>query len=394
MRLPLRRPHLRMRLTLLYGGVFLLAGVLLIFLVYFLVTSNWPSRGEIPLRPSTAGSAAPGPGGRPLDQAGPLAQLLDRQRGRVLQTLLQQSIIALAITAAAAVGLGWMIAGRVLRPLHRITETAQRVAERNLHERIALQGPPDELKELADTFDAMLERLDVAFDSQRRFVDNASHEMRTPLAINRTLLEVALAAPDVQPELRVLHTTLLATNERSERMVDGLLILALSENRKIRSRKVDLSDAAAYAVELLAAEASAAGVAVQAEPDPAPTTGDPALLERLAVNLVQNGIRHNHRGGWVRVTTGPDEKVGWVELAVSNSGPEIPPYDVDELFEPFRRQGTHRTTSARNVGLGLSIVRSVARTHGGDAQATAREGGGLTVRVRLPHGEQSTLGGS
>jgi signal transduction histidine kinase len=389
MRLRWPRPHLRMRLTLLYGGVFLLAGVLMIFLVYFLVASNWPSRDVVPPRPSASSSTGPAtdPGDQ-LGEAGALGErfrdLLDRQRSRVLETLLKQSIVALAITATAAVGLGWMIAGRVLRPLHRITETAQRVAERNLHERIALQGPPDELKELADTFDAMLERLDVAFDSQRRFVDNASHELRTPLAINRTLLEVALADSDVKPELRTLHTTLLATNERSERMVDGLLTLALSENRKVRRRPVDLSDAAAYAVELTAAEASQAGVTVEANPDPAPTTGDPALLERLALNLVQNAIRHNHRGGWVRVDTGDGPREGWVELTVTNTGPEVPPYDIGELFEPFRRQGTQRTNSARNVGLGLSIVRSVARTHGGDAQASPREGGGLVVRVRLP----------
>ncbi len=370
-----------MRLTLLYAGLFLLAGVLLIFLLYFLVESNLPRGDLFDHRPP----AVSGP-----ETEARLAELSVFQerflqfRETVLDTFLRQSVIALAITTAAAVAFAWMIAGRVLRPLRRITETAHRVAERSLHERIALAGPPDELKELADTFDAMLERLDRAFDSQRRFVANASHEMRTPLAINRTLLEVALAYGDRTPELQALHTTLLATNERSERMVDGLLTLARSENRAIRRRPVDLADAAAYAVELTAAEAGAAGITLEAVPDPAPTTGDPALLERLALNLVQNGIRHNRADGWVHVTTGAGPAPGWVELTVANTGPEIPPYDVDELFEPFRRQHGRRNADDRGAGLGLSIVRSVARTHGGEAQATPRAGGGLVVRVRLP----------
>jgi signal transduction histidine kinase len=362
-----------MRLTLLYGGLFLLAGVMLIFLMYFLVESNLSGDPPVGIQQD----------GHTLELV-QLAERFRQLRTRVLDTFLRQSILALAITTVAAVAIAWMIAGRVLRPLHRITDTAQRVAERSLHERIGLQGPPDELKKLADTFDAMLERLDRAFDSQRRFAANASHELRTPLAINRTLLEVALAYGDLKPELRALHTTLLATNERTERMVDGLLTLARSENREIKRRPVDLADAAAYAVEVTAAEASEAGVAVEAVPDTAPTTGDPALLERLALNLVHNGIRHNHRGGWVDVKTGDGPMAGWVELTVTNTGPEIPPYDVDELFEPFRRQRGQRTANDHGVGLGLSIVRSVARTHGGDAQATPRAGGGLVVRVRLP----------
>jgi signal transduction histidine kinase len=384
MRKLLPRPHLRMRLTLLYGALFLLAGIMLIFLLYFLVESNLPRGDLFAPEPSASTPAGPGVGSNAhLEELALIRDRFGQFRAKVLDTFLRQSIIALAITTAVAVASAWMIAGRVLRPLRRITETAQRVAERSLHERIALHGPPDELKELADTFDAMLERLDRAFDSQRHFVDAASHEMRTPLAINRTLLEVALAYGDLKPELQALHTTLLATNERSEHMVDGLLTLARSENRETKRRPVDLADTAAYAVELTAAEASEAGIELDAVPDPAPTTGDPALLERLALNLVQNGIRHNHPGGWVRVTTGDAPAAGWVELTVANTGPEIPPYDVDELFEPFRRHGP-RTANDRGVGLCLSIVRSVARTHGGDATATPRAGGGLVIRVRLP----------
>ncbi len=388
----MRPPRLRVRLTLLYGGLFLLAGVMLIFLMYFLVESTLPRGDPLPPRPSATATTATGtgPDSHP-EEVGLLLERFRQLRDKVLDTFLRQSIIALAITTVAAVAFAWMIAGRVLRPLRRITETAQRVADRNLHERIALPGPPDELKELADTFDAMLERLDRAFDSQRNFVGNASHEMRTPLAINRTLLEVALTYGDLKPELQALHTTLLATNERSERMLDGLLTLARSENQEIKRRPVDLADAAAYAVELTAAEASEAGIALEAVPDTAPTTGDPALLERLALNLVQNGIRHNHHGGWVHVKTGDGPTPGWVELSVANTGPEIPPYDVDELFEPFRRLRGRPGANDRGAGLGLSIVRSVARTHGGDAGATPRAGGGLIVRVRLPKaGNQGT----
>jgi len=374
------RPSLRMRLTLVYGGLFLLLGTMLVALLYFLVQSSFPD-GEA-LSRGVAIAMADSERRAWLEL---LPNLIEEQRRRVLDTLLQQSMIALAVAVAAAVAAGWMMSGRVLRPLQRITETAQRVAEGSLHERIALQGPPDELKKLADTFDAMMERLDRAFDSQRRFVGNASHEMRTPLAINRTLLEVALAAEDVKPEIRALHTTLLATNERSERMLDGLLTLARSENRSIKRRPVDLSDAAAYAVEQTAHEASEAGVMLEATPDPAPTAGDPALLERLALNLVQNGIRHNHRDGWVEITTGYGDRAGCVELTVTNTGPEVPPYDVEELFEPFRRLNGDRTGGDRGIGLGLSIVRSVARTHGGEVRATPRPGGGLVVRVRLPH---------
>jgi signal transduction histidine kinase len=272
----------------------------------------------------------------------------------------------------------------VLGPVQRITETARRVADRSLHERIGLQGPRDEFKELADTFDAMLARLDHAFDSQRRFVANASHELRTPLAINRTLLELALVRSDLSVEMRQVVTTLIATTDRSERLLDGLLTLARSENEAVVRRPVDLSDVAAHAVEQTAGEASTAGVLVDADPDPAPTTGDPTLLERVALNLVQNGIRHNHDGGWVTVHTGAARQPGWAELVVANTGPVVPAYDVANLFEPFHRLAGERTGGDRGIGLGLSIVRTVVHTHGGEVHAEPRRDGGLVVRVTLP----------
>jgi signal transduction histidine kinase len=385
------RPTLRVRLTLLYGGMFLLAGSVLVAFLYLYVQRSLPSDNAAVARLSHSGQS----GCLRLGSGGCLsreqvAQIASAQRRQTLDLLLRESLLALGVVAAAAVGFGWIMAGRVLRPLQHITETANRVADRSLHERIALQGPEDELKELSDTFDAMLERLDHAFDAQRRFVADASHELRTPLAVNRTLLEVALANPDASAEeLRQLVRALFTTNERSERLVDGLLTLARSESQALKRRPVDLSDVAAEAVEQTAGEASRAGVAVHATPDPAMTLGDPVLLERLALNLVQNGIRHNHRGGWVKVTTAPSQQPGWVELVVANTGPTVAPYEVEELFEPFRRLNGDRTSQHHGVGLGLPIVRSVARNHGGEVSAVPRSDGGLAVHVRLPAGRNN-----
>jgi signal transduction histidine kinase len=333
--------------------------------------------------PGPTAPLAPRPGVRlsAADIAAIRAQL-DHRRSEILHSLVWQSLLALAVVAIVALVFGWLMAGRALRSVRHITDTARRVAGSNLHERIALDGPQDELKELADTFDAMLERLDRSFGAQRRFAANASHELRTPLATNRTLLEVAVARHRVPAELREVIDAVLAANARSELVLDGLLTLARSESQAIDRLPVDLSDIAAGAVEETAGEAAAAGVTVDAEPEPAPTTGDPVLLERLALNLVRNGIRHNQPGGWVAVSTrtaGP----GRVELMVGNSGPPVPPDQVSSLFEPFRRLGGSRTGQLQGAGLGLSIVRSIVQTHGGHLDAAARPGGGLLVRVSL-----------
>jgi signal transduction histidine kinase len=381
-----RRPTVRVRLTVLYGGLFLLAGSVLIALLYLLYENSYPSTNGAGAAILARLDATRTTSAVAKERAELVRQALEQQRGAALGSLLRQSLLALGLVAAAAVGLGWMVAGRVLGPVQRITETARRVADRSLHERIGLDGPRDEFKELADTFDAMLARLDRAFDSQRRFVANASHELRTPLAINRTLLELTVARTDLPAELRQVVTMLIGTSERSERLLDGLLTLARSENEAVVRRPVDLSDLAAHAVEQTAGEASTAGVVVDADPDPAPTTGDPALLERVALNLVQNGIRHNHDGGWVTVRTGAARQPGWTELVVVNTGPVVPAYDIEDLFEPFRRLTGERTGGDRGVGLGLSIVRTVVHTHGGSVRAEPRGGGGLVVRVQLPAG--------
>ena len=393
---------MRARLTMLYGGMFLLAGGVLTGLFYVIFTTNFPG-GHLAdgilvpngsasgLRP---GQLLPFRTGIQLSHADveAIRRELDQHRSRVLRSLVWQSLLALAVVAVAAVTFGWLMAGRALRSVRHITDTARRVAGSNLHERIALDGPRDELKELADTFDAMLQRLDASFDGQRRFAANASHELRTPLATNRTLLEVAVAQHRVPAELRQVIDTVLAANARSELILDGLLTLARSENQAIDRVPVDLSDVAAGAVEETAGEAAAAGITVDATPDPAPTTGDPILLERLALNLVRNGIRHNHPGGWVTVSTRRAAAPGLVELVVANSGPPVPPQQVETLFEPFRRLGGSRAAEPRGAGLGLSIVRSVAQTHGGYVTAYARDGGGLVVRVCLTTSAGSAAG--
>ena len=391
---------LRARLTLVYGGAFLLAGLVLVGVMYLLVRNRLGPRDRVFVREVT--ERAPGPSGTPFEQSVPtppagsgvaVQEYADQVKQAVvdydagtMEALLRYSIVAVFVLLLLAGFIGWLMAGRTLHPLQEITATARRASERNLHERIALQGPQDELKELADTFDAMLERLDQSFAGQRRFVANASHELRTPLAVSRTVLEVALGDPAASGDLRQVGRTLLATNERSERLIDGLLALANGDSELSLRVPVDLADVVAQTLDQVAAEAADREVSVASALAPAPATGDGVLLERLVLNLLQNGVRHNAPGGWVDVTTGTSPG-GGAEIVVANSGPVVPPYEVDALFEPFRRLDAERTGSDRGVGLGLSIVRSVARAHGGMAAAFPRDapdGGGLVVRVSLP----------
>jgi signal transduction histidine kinase len=375
---------IRTRLTVLYGGLFLLAGAALLSVTYVLVQHSLNGRTE---SSSTVSSdTGPGTGSQQNLTPGPRldAQYREQFRDDTLKSLLTQGGIALGGVGVVAVGFGWLMADRVLRPLHRITETARRVADRNLHERIALTGPRDEIKELADTFDSMLERLDRSFDGQRRFVANASHELRTPLAINQTLLEVAMGRPDAPPQVRDLGQTLLAVNARHERLIDGLLTLARSEQAVSVHDPVDLAQIARHVVE----QGKQGTVEMVTSLDPAPTSGDPVLLERVTQNLVQNGMDYNTVDGWVSVTTMTRGET--VELTVSNTGPVVPAYEIPGLFEPFRRL-RDRVTSGRGTGLGLSIVRSVARAHGGDVTAQPQDGGGLIVTVSLPLVPASSL---
>lgn len=385
---PLLRPTIRIRLTLLYGGMFLIAGILLLSIIY-LLTAQALNVGELPFKIVTGRVQATtswcqlpeGGTGEQFNEA--VANCLQHQREMALDDLLRRSLFALLGLSIIAFAFGYAMAGRVLSPLGRITRTARQVAGSDLSRRIELDGPDDELKELADTFDEMLDRLERAFSAQQRFVANASHELLTPLAINRTLLEVHLSDPGAPVELQQLGKTLLATNERSEQLVEGLLLLARSDNHIVERKPVDLAEVATRAVDQARGEADAKGVEIRGERAPAVVQGNGVLLERIALNLVQNAVRYNiPEGGWVEVTT--ETQQGHAVLVVSNTGPVVPAYEIDNLFEPFRRLRQERTGSDKGVGLGLSIARSVARAHGGRIIAEPREGGGLVMRVTLP----------
>ncbi|MFE9339499.1 sensor histidine kinase [Streptomyces sp. NPDC007063] len=387
--LPLLRPTIRIRLTLLYGGMFLIAGMLLLTIIYLLAAQALDDASHVSFR-ILNGEVQPTSDCQGLTGTLPsdvfmqrLSECAEAQRRMALDGLLRRSLLALLGLAVTAFAFGYVMAGRVLSPLGRITRTARQVAGSDLHKRIELEGPDDELKELSDTFDDMLDRLERAFTAQQRFVGNASHELRTPLAINRTLLEVQLADPDASPELQQLAKTLLATNERSEQLVEGLLLLARSENELVDRKPVDLAEVASQAVEQARGEAETKGVELRGVRQPTYVQGNGVLLERVALNLVQNAVRYNLRaGGWVSVST--EAQPGQAVLSVENTGPVVPAYEVDNLFEPFRRLRTERTGSDKGVGLGLSIVRSVARAHGGAVSAVPREDGGLVMRVTLP----------
>ncbi|MFI6673692.1 sensor histidine kinase [Kribbella sp. NPDC050470] len=456
----MKRLTLRGRLTLIYGGLFLVAGVLLLGVTYVLFSNNLTGGYRVLVQ----GTYVSTPGATPKSPnqlfvlnkngdslAGDAAEkVIQEQREQVRQaaikSLLTQGSIALVVVGGLAAGFGWLVAGRVLAPLHRVTDTARRIAASPaaLHERIALRGPDDEVKNLADAFDTMVERLDHSFDGQRRFVANASHELRTPLTLGRALVEVAMHRRTASADVQELGESLLTINARHEQLIDGLLILADSEKQLTTVYPVNLGDIVTHVAGQLSAEASSAGVELIRGPGDAPTRGDALLLERLVHNLVENGIRHNAdrpasadrqasadrpasadrhatadrwASGDRQATTTeprPDDQAGgggtssnvmawrsepaadrWVRvvsktvgdhavITVTNTGPDIPPYEVESLFKPFYRLGAERLVGGKGAGLGLSIVRSVAEAHHGTVTATPRPGGGLEITVRLP----------
>ncbi|MEW2398008.1 HAMP domain-containing sensor histidine kinase [Streptomyces sp. NPDC046862] len=334
--------------------------------------------------PSNAGEAAENE-----ELAAAIEQLHAAQRrfrAETLEALLTQGGAALLWVGLLTALCSAVATGRALRPLRRITATAHRIAsvggrQGALRERIALTGPGDEIKRLADTFDAMLERLDHSFDAQRRFTANASHELRTPLALKRALVEVAVTRPDASVGTKQLGEALLAVNERHERLIEALLLLAEAENELTERSPVDLADTVAHALEQTVVN----GFVFRRALKPALTRGDPILLERLAQNLVENAVHHNRPGGWISVTTATES--GRVVLTVSNTGPAVSGPEAESLFQPFRRlrrDRSERADGSRGFGLGLSIVRAIAHAHGGEVRAVARERGGLVVTVTLP----------
>ena len=397
----LRARTIRLRLTLIYGAVFLVTGAALLTIGYLLVRHNLHQhhvlredairralqnlfRRRLHVASAPSPNAALGFGRYGLHAA--VEAGYAQAAADALHRLLIEFIAALVIMTAVSIAAGWLMAGRALAPLRAITATARRVSGQNLGERIALQGPADELKQLADTFDGMLARLDRAFASQRRFVANASHELRTPLAIMRTEIDVTLADANASPaDLRAMGEAVRETIDRSEALIAALLTLARSEAIHGREEPVDMAALAADCITDLNAHARAAAVTIIDDLRPAVAWGDAPLLERMLVNLIDNGIRYNHPGGSLRVHT--TTFASSVRLQVVNDGAVIEPQHAQTLTEPFRRL----SRTAGGFGLGLSIVRSVAEAHGGSVELTAPPDGGLEVLVKLPAAPPTAL---
>ena len=444
------RRTIRLRLTLLYGLLFLIAGAALLAITYGLVAggsvpetsgsvfvTRGLSAGKLPTVPQadeaivagkippTSSAGTPSKGAAVIVQqktpSGPGVQLqayagqvrntfrdlttaqtkqlkdvqaratsrINEVKSAQLSTLLTRSGIALAIMALASIGLGWVMAGRALRPVRTMSSRARGISERNLHERLALEGPDDELKELADTFDGLLTRLEGAFESQRRFVANASHELRTPITLERALVEVALADPN--PTIDSMRDTcrrVLAASEQQERLIEALLTLARSQRGLERRGPVDLREVTTEMVRAVPAD----GLSVDTQLDDARITGDEAMLERLVANLIENAVRYNQPGGWVCARTGV--RAGRPTLEVENAGPVIDADQVESLVKPFVRSVENGRAPGRvngvkpevshGLGLGLSIVQAIAEAHDAELTTVARPDGGLRVAVAFP----------
>lgn len=409
------RGSVRLRLTALFASLFLASGAALLGITYGLdsnatgniIVSQFAAgtAGSGTVTPGTgssgsAGSALTGP-----DAATGAGQLPDPQaiqaqatqyaavtRGREEDALLLDFSIALGIMAVVAAALGWFAAGRALRPLRRITESARRISATNLHERLAIEGPDDDLRELADMIDGLFARLDASHHAQRQFVANASHELRTPLARSRTLLEVALRDPDASAEsLRAACRRAIAAGEEQERLIEALLVLARGQRGLARREPVDLTAVVRDVLAARGAQVSAGGVAMEVTLEPALLAGDAALAERAVANLADNALRHNGPGGSVWITAGTE--AGRAVLTVANTGEDIPADAVDRLLLPFQRgsaagaapRARTRSGPEEGLGLGLSIVAAIAATHGAELTVTPRlAGGGLSVRLAFP----------
>jgi signal transduction histidine kinase len=397
------RRSVRARIALACAGLFLVTGAAFVAATYALVDRNLTSNAATSATTSQSGTGQTPDNTLFLkvcqkeELGGQLtpAQLAQcktafaggaqagaaNQRDRDLHQQGLWSVIGLAVGTIVAGALGWLIAGRILRPLHKVTSAAQRASQEHLDERIELDGPNDELKELADTFDDMLNRLDLAFVSQRRFVANASHELRTPLTSMRTLIDVALAKPTRTTEaLETLVGRVREAVDQSEAIIDGLLTLARSDRGLTLRELVDLEAAALDAIDQTSAAARESDITVEANLSPAPIPGDRVLVERLVANLIDNAIRYNFEGGSVHVETGTADAQSY--LSVTNSGPLVQESKLPSLFEPFTRL-EQRVTNGQGVGLGLSIVASVVAAHGGRLETVALPNGGLKITVRF-----------
>jgi signal transduction histidine kinase len=372
---PLRLPRrtLRAQLAVLYAAVFGLscvavAAVAVIFKPDFLVRTSCAAALATPSHPGSCGQNAG------LSFAGTLVHDASQNVAGIAMA---------AVMAVLALGVGWLIAGRVLRPLRTMTSAAREISATNLSRRLAVDGPDDEFRRLGDTLDSLFGRLEASFQTQRHFVANAGHELRTPLTAEKVVLQVALADPDATTAtLRSACQKALQWNDRQERLIDSLLTLASSEREIERWEPLDLADSAGKAILSCQKEAERREIRIDATLAAAPVTGDPALAESLIANLVGNAIQHNTDGGLVEITTGITD--GLAVLTVSNTGPLVPAEEVDRLFEPFQRLGRQRLRQPSGHGLGLAIVSAIVGVHGATLTASARPAGGLDISISFP----------
>jgi signal transduction histidine kinase len=378
-RLP--RGSVRMRLTALYGTLFILSGAAMLAISLW-----WSSSVSI----SSANPAPPAP----TRQQSPMAQaqarihqleyqvsaLSDHLRAAESHQMLTGAGIALIVMAVVSVGLGWLVAGRILRPLRAMITATRQISEDDLHQRLAMPGPGDELKDLADTIDGLLARLQAAFDAQRQFVANASHELRSPLTEERTILEVALADPAAtSATLRSACEEVLEANQEQEQLIESLLALARSQRGLDHREPFDLADVTTRLLDARLGQAQAGGLSINAALTPAPATGDPGLAERLVANLIDNALRYNIPGGRVEVMTGT--RNGHTILRVANTGTAVPGGQIQRLLQPFQRLSPDRTGAPAGSGLGLSIVAAIAKAHGAAVSARPGNEGGLDIEI-------------
>ncbi|MFB4314899.1 ATP-binding protein [Actinomadura sp. 21ATH] len=379
-----RRHTVRVRLTVLYGGMFLLSAAGLLVITNAIGLSGTRTSESAPAAVPPAGPAMPAATAHRI--AALQAQLSDAQAAQSRQLLIA-SAVALAVMGLVAIVQGRVVAGRVLRPLRTITAATRRITADNLNERLAVPGPDDEVKDLADTIDGLLERLEDSFSAQRRFVADASHELRTPLATMRASLDVALAKPGPVPaQTSALAGRLRTELDQIDRLLEGLLSLARAQHASPAGRApLALGDLAAEALDARAAAIAAKGLTVDSAGltgGGAWTRGDGTLLARMVGNVIDNAVVHNDGGGWIRLAATSDGATA--ELVVETGGRVLDQEQVDRLAMPFQRLAADRTGSADGSGLGLSIVAAVATAHGGALRLRARPEGGLTVAIALP----------
>ena len=376
-RLP--RRSVRLRLTALYSALFVLSSAGLLAITNSLV-NVWSSQEQghalsvSPARHGVRGCVAPAC--RPSASAG-------LSRAAEMHMLLAGSLIALVVMAALSVVAGWLVAGRILRPLRQMTAAARQISEDDLNRRLAIGGPDDELKDLADTIDSLLARLQAAFDAQRQFVANASHELRTPLTLTRTLLQMALTDP--RPTLAAFQATceeVLAAGDHQEQLIEALLTLARSQRGLDRREPLDLAAITSGVLQAREPDAAARGLAISASITTAPVLGDARLLERLAANLIDNALRYNIPHGRldIQVTAGE----GHPRLTITNTGPVIPAGQAGRLLQPFQRLSASRTAGDEGIGLGLSIVAAIAKAHHATLTITPVPHGGLDIEISFP----------